>query len=99
MEPAADAPLEPTPVTERDTGEMSFQAEMANGDNVTITISGYTRGDSVIRALAHAGSPEVLMELIEEFTHQGDMSMVALALELGHDVDKAVKKRKKDPYR
>lgn len=76
-------------------GKMSFEYEMVDGDTATVTVEGYTKGSTAIRALEHAGSPEVLISMVKEFTEDGDMSMVALALELGAGAEKFGKEKRR----
>lgn len=76
-------------------GKMSFKVDMVDGDSATVTIEGYTKGSTAIRALQHTGSPEVLISMVKEFTEDGDMSMVALALELGAGAEKFGKEKRR----
>jgi hypothetical protein len=77
-----------TPTPDNDTGAISYKATMVNGDEATVTVSGFKHGATAIRALIHTGSPEVIESLMQELAEQGDLSIVTLALELGAEAEK-----------
>lgn len=68
--------------------DIEFIAEMVNGDEVHVRVTGHTTGESAIRALIQAGSPDNIMPMIRQFKEEGDLSMVKLAADLGAFAEK-----------
>lgn len=74
--------------TDDDQTSVSFTMKMVDGDQATVTVDGFTQAATAARALIHCGSPDVVMKLLTRYAEQGDMSVIALANELGELAEK-----------
>ena len=76
------------PVDDNAPAKISWVLKTADGDETTVIVEGFTKGANAIRALERAGHPDNLVQLMNTFAEAGDMSIVALALELGEAAER-----------
>lgn len=69
--------------TDNDQESVEFTMTMVDGDQATVRVDGFKQVSTAARALIHCGSPDVVLKLIRQYAEQGDLSVVALANELG----------------
>lgn len=69
--------------TDDDDTSVEFNMNMVDGDRATVRVDGFKQVATAARALIHCGSPDVILNLLRSYAEQGDLSVVALANELG----------------
>lgn len=74
--------------TDDDHTSVAFRMKMIDGDEAVVTVEGFKQVATAARALIHCGSPDVVTKLIRSYAEQGDMSVIALANELGSLAEK-----------
>lgn len=70
--------LPPEPIASIAGAEVTLIFFYGDGDMATVTVTGFEKGFTAMRALVQAGDEDVLRGLFENFSNAGDASMLEI---------------------